>query len=188
MEIIKDMIDDVTACISWEKDHPSEDALRVLSRLGVRKVHLSAYRANPALGTRRLAEIGTIIRDAGLEVATYSPSHELGENSPDALPLKIEAAKAVGTRAVCLSLPRDRSVALSSEGDEGRQNKEDFLRAKFLASDWEKARIPRPPQKDFAVFKEGLRELRAINPALCFWGDVDETADNWPEWVRDRFW
>ncbi len=49
-------------------------------------------------------------------------------------------------------------------------------------------RIPHPPQRDFAVFKKGLRELRAINPALCFWGDIDETADDWPKWVHTHYW
>ena len=41
-------------------------------------------------------------------------------------------------------------------------------------------KLPRPPSWDFAVFKEGLAELRTINPALTFWGDVDETAADWP--------
>lgn len=52
----------------------------------------------------------------------------------------------------------------------------------------ERHNIPQPPQKDFSVFKEGLRELRAVNPSLCFWGDIDETSEDWPEWVRSRFW
>ena len=136
-----DTIANVTASISWEKQRPWEDALPVLSRLGVRKMHLSAYEANPVLGARRLAEIGAMIRDAGLEIVTYSPSHELGKNSPDALLLKIEAARALGARAVCLSLPDDDSVARSSGLDDGgHQYKEDFRRKEFLASDWAKAR------------------------------------------------
>ena len=48
-------------------------------------------------------------------------------------------------------------------------------------------KLPRPPFRDFAVFKEGLAELRTINPALTFWGDVDETAADWPEWAQERY-
>lgn len=48
-------------------------------------------------------------------------------------------------------------------------------------------KLPRPPFRDFAVFKEGLAELRTINPSLTFWGDVDETAADWPEWVQERY-
>ena len=38
-----------------------------------------------------------------------------------------------------------------------------------------------PPQRDFAIFKEGLLELREFNPALRFWGGIDETASDWPK-------
>lgn len=48
-------------------------------------------------------------------------------------------------------------------------------------------KLPRPPFRDFAVFKEGLAELRTINPALTFWGEVDETAADWPEWAQERY-
>ena len=140
MAAMTDTMENVAASITWEKRRPLEEALPVLSRLGVKKMHLSACEANPVLGARRLAEIGARIRDAGLEVATYSPGHELGENSPDALPLKIEAAKALGAGAVCLSLPDDGRIARSSGIDgAGRQYREDFHLAEFLASDWKKA-------------------------------------------------
>ena len=48
-------------------------------------------------------------------------------------------------------------------------------------------KLPRPPFRDFTVFKEGLAELRTINPTLTFWGDVDETAADWPEWAQERY-
>ncbi len=55
-------------------------------------------------------------------------------------------------------------------------------------SGWDaRDKIPSPPFKDFAVFKEGLAELRTLNPELKFWGEVDETAADWPEWAQERF-
>ena len=56
------------------------------------------------------------------------------------------------------------------------------------AKGWDaRSKIPHPPQWDFAVFREGLLELRAINPELRFWGGIDENAANWPKWARSRF-
>lgn len=54
---------------------------------------------------------------------------------------------------------------------------------------WEsREKIPRPPVRDFEVYKEGLVELRTINPDLKFWGAIDESAADWPEWAKDRYW
>ena len=47
-------------------------------------------------------------------------------------------------------------------------------------------RIPKPPFDDFGLFKEGLAELRTINPDLKFWGHVDESAKDWPAWAKDK--
>ena len=56
------------------------------------------------------------------------------------------------------------------------------------AKGWDaRSKIPHPPQWDFAVFREGLLELCAINPELRFWGGIDENAANWPKWARSRF-
>ena len=41
--------------------------------------------------------------------------------------------------------------------------------------------VPRPPQDDFQIYAEGLQELRAYNPKLAFWGEVDEKAWTWPD-------
>ena len=57
------------------------------------------------------------------------------------------------------------------------------------AKGWEaRDRLPKPPFKNFGIFKEGLAELRTVNPTLRFWGDVDESAQDWPEWAKDAFW
>ena len=51
----------------------------------------------------------------------------------------------------------------------------------FVKSDGGSVDVPRPPQDDFAVFVEGVRELRAYNPKLAFWGEVDEKGWTWPD-------
>lgn len=44
---------------------------------------------------------------------------------------------------------------------------------------WKIRDLLHPPQRDFAIFKEGLLELRKFNPSLRFWGGIDESASEW---------
>ena len=41
--------------------------------------------------------------------------------------------------------------------------------------------VPSPPQDDYRIYVEGLKELRQFNPDLHFWGNADEKAWNWPK-------
>lgn len=43
--------------------------------------------------------------------------------------------------------------------------------------------VPEPPQRNFSIFVEGLRELRKYNPDLVFWSNeaVDEKFWSWPD-------
>ena len=52
---------------------------------------------------------------------------------------------------------------------------------RFVQSGGSFVDVPYPPQRDFRIFLEGLRELRAYNPKLAFWGDVDENGWTWPD-------
>ena len=54
----------------------------------------------------------------------------------------------------------------------------------FVHSSGGRVDIPRPPQDEFRIFVEGLRELRAYNPELAFWGEVDEKGWTWPDPAR----
>lgn len=48
--------------------------------------------------------------------------------------------------------------------------------------DWKgfQIRTPYPPQEEYRIFVEGLEALRKYNPKLAFWGEIDETAMQWP--------
>ena len=90
----------VTVGLQIQRRDTLDGLLPVLTRLGVNRMLLNSTLVHPTLGQRRLAEIGTKLRDAGIEVETYFTGHVLGEHSPDSLIRKIEAAKAVGISTV----------------------------------------------------------------------------------------
>ena len=129
----------VTVRLQIQRRDTLDGILLVLARLGVNRMLLHSTLAHPTLGQRRLAEIGTKLRDAGIEVETYFTGHVLGENSPDSLMRKIEAAKAVGARALCLNTPEDQDVERSRETDQ-RYNAEYRHLEEFVLSDWDKAK------------------------------------------------
>ena len=129
----------VTVRLQIQRRDTLDGLLPVLTRLGVNRMLLHSNLAHPTLGQRRLAEIGTKLRDAGIEVETYFTGHVLGENSPDSLMRKIEAAKAVGARALCLNTPEDQDIERSREKDQ-RYNAEYRHLEEFVLSDWDKAK------------------------------------------------
>ena len=129
----------VTVGLQIQRRDTLDGLLPVLARLGVTRMLLYSNLAHPTLGQRRLAEIGVKLRDAGIEVETYFTGHVLGENSPDSLVRKIEAAKAVGARALCLNMPEDQDIERSREKDQ-RYNAEYRHLEEFVLSDWDKAK------------------------------------------------
>ena len=133
------MRDSVMVDLRLKGHYGLDDVLPVMSRLGVGRMNLDVSMAHPICGVRRLSEVGAKIRDAGIAVETYITHHVLGENSPDALACKIDAAKAVGARAFCLSIPSDGNIERSRETGP-RRSAEYCNLEKYVLSDWEKAR------------------------------------------------
>ena len=129
----------VTVDLQTQRRDTLDDLLPVLVRLGVNRMHLRSGMAHPTIGIRGLAEIGARLRDAGISVETYSTGHVLGENSPDSLPRKIEAAKAVGAHALLLNTPEDADIERSQSMDQ-RYSAEYRHLEEFVLSDWEKAK------------------------------------------------
>ena len=113
--------------------------LPVYSRLGIERIHVYASLAHPTDGVRRLSEIGDRIRDAGIAVETYFTRHVLGVNSPDSLSCEIDAAKALGARALCLNTPDDDEIE-TSRGKNGRIDAELRDLEALMLSDWKRAR------------------------------------------------
>ena len=60
----------VTVGLQIQRRDTLDGLLPVLTRLGVNRMLLNSTLVHPTLGQRRLAEIGTKLRDAGIEVET----------------------------------------------------------------------------------------------------------------------
>ena len=112
-------------------------------------MHIYDGMAHPTEGVRRLSEVGEMVQDAGIAVDTYFTSHALGENSPDSLACKIDAAKALGARALCLNTTSDDEIENSNRNGGTISAERRSLEA-FMLADWERAR----------------RELRAAGLAI----------------------
>ena len=131
----------VTASVRWGERSSLEKRISLLSRLGISTIWLGAYDIHPSRDRKRIEEVGKRVRDAGLEVALYSVGHEVGRNSPDSLPFKIEAAKALGAKAMCLECPSDDAVARTSGADDPYgDHKDDVHIEEYLMADWDDAR------------------------------------------------
>lgn len=131
----------VTVNVRWGERSPLKESISLLSRIGASKIWLSEYDIHPSRGRRRIAEVGSRVRDAGLDVVLYFVDHEVGRNSPDSLPFKIEAARALGAKAICLKCPSDEAVARTlGENDPYGYHKDDVHIEEYFMADWDDAR------------------------------------------------
>ena len=132
----------VTASVRWGERSPLKERISLLSRLGVSTIWLGSYDIHPSRDRKRIAEVGKRVRDAGLDVSLYFVGHEVGRSSPDSLPFKIEAAKTLGAKALCLRCPTDAALKRTSGADDPYGDHRDDLHIEeYLMADWDDARL-----------------------------------------------
>ena len=157
----------VTANVRWGERSPLKESISLLSRIGASKIWLSEYDIHPSRDRKRIAEVGSMVRDAGLDVALYFVNHEVGRNSPDSLPFKIEAAKTLGARAICLECPADEAVARTSgENDPYGNHKDDVHIEEYFLADWDNAR---------RRLRDAGLGIRFVHSSPAHWSGSDNT-------------